>query len=132
MADERKFKFISPGVFIDEIDNSQLPAEPGDNWTLGHRHSPPGTSSMVPVTINSFSELVETFGEPNAGTAIAADALRDWDRQSAPSSYGLYAAQAWLEKQCAPDLCMRLAGEQDPDAHSCWLEQAGKPERSVR
>ena len=30
MADNssRKFKFISPGVFIDEIDNSQLPATP--------------------------------------------------------------------------------------------------------
>ena len=26
----RKFKFISPGVFINEIDNSQLPALPGD------------------------------------------------------------------------------------------------------
>jgi hypothetical protein len=30
MADERKFKFISPGVFINEIDNSQLPEEPGE------------------------------------------------------------------------------------------------------
>jgi len=30
MADNatRKFKFVSPGVFIDEVDNSQLPAEP--------------------------------------------------------------------------------------------------------
>ena len=24
----RKFKFISPGVFLNEIDNSQLPNEP--------------------------------------------------------------------------------------------------------
>ena len=30
MADPTsKFKFISPGVFIDEIDNSQLPVTPG-------------------------------------------------------------------------------------------------------
>ena len=30
MADNssKKFKFISPGVFVDEIDNSQLPATP--------------------------------------------------------------------------------------------------------
>ena len=31
MADNpsSRFKFISPGVFVDEIDNSQLPSEPG-------------------------------------------------------------------------------------------------------
>ena len=26
---ERKFKFVSPGVFINEIDNSEIPREPG-------------------------------------------------------------------------------------------------------
>jgi len=25
-----KFKFVSPGIFLKEIDNSQLPAAPGD------------------------------------------------------------------------------------------------------
>ena len=25
----KKFKFVSPGVFLSEIDNSQLPKEPG-------------------------------------------------------------------------------------------------------
>ena len=32
MADNpsRKFKFISPGVFVNEIDNSQIPDTPGD------------------------------------------------------------------------------------------------------
>ena len=28
MADTRKFRFVSPGVFLDEIDNSQLPRTP--------------------------------------------------------------------------------------------------------
>jgi hypothetical protein len=92
MADERKFKFISPGVFIDEIDNSQLPAEPGTIGPLVIGTAPQGPA-MVPVTVNSFSDLVETFGEPNAGQP-SQDAFRT-GQLSAPS-YGLYAAQAWL------------------------------------
>ena len=27
---ERKFKFVSPGIFVNEIDNSQLARVPGD------------------------------------------------------------------------------------------------------
>ena len=27
---EKKFKFVSPGIFLKEIDNSQLPAQEGD------------------------------------------------------------------------------------------------------
>ena len=113
MADERKFKFISPGVFIDEIDNSQLPAEPGTIGPLVIGTAPQGPA-MVPVTINSFSDLVETFGEPNAGQP-AEDAFRT-GQLSAPS-YGLYAAQAWLRNN-APLTFMRLVGEQDPDANT--------------
>jgi hypothetical protein len=116
MADERKFKFISPGVFINEIDNSQLPEEPGDIGPLVIGTAPQGPS-MVPVTINSFSELVETFGEPNAGKP-SADAWR-FGQQSAPS-YGLYAAQAWLRNN-APLTYVRLAGEQDPEATAAGL-----------
>ena len=67
MADNssRKFKFISPGVFIDEIDNSQLPAEPAaiGPVVIGQATKGPG---MTPITVSSFSEFVETFGEPQA------------------------------------------------------------------
>ncbi len=113
MADERKFKFISPGVFIDEIDNSQLPAEPGVIGPVVIGTAPQGPA-MVPVTVNSFSELVETFGEPNAGQP-ADDAWRN-GQLSAPS-YGLYAAQAWLRNN-APITYLRLIGEEDPDANT--------------
>ena len=111
MADERKFKFISPGVFIDEIDNSQLPAEQGAIGPLVIGTAPQGPA-MVPVTVNSFSDLVETFGEPNAGQP-ADDAWRN-GQLSAPS-YGLYAAQAWLRNN-APLTFLRLVGEEDPEA----------------
>ena len=68
MADNpsRKFKFISPGVFVDEIDNSQLPAEPTDVGPLVIGRSAKGPG-MTPVTITSFSDFVDTFGEPLPG-----------------------------------------------------------------
>jgi phage tail sheath protein FI len=113
MADERKFKFISPGVFIDEIDNSQLPATPGTIGPVVIGAAPQGPG-MVPVTVNSFSELVETFGEPNAGQP-SDDAWRN-GQLNAPS-YGLYAAQAWLRNN-APLTFVRLLGEEDPDANT--------------
>ena len=65
MADNssRKFKFISPGVFIDEIDQSELPAEIGPIGPviIGRTRQGPG---MKPVTVSSFQDFVETFGAP--------------------------------------------------------------------
>jgi len=54
-----KFKFVSPGVFITEIDNSQLPALPEriGPLVIGRAEKGPG---MVPVRVESFSEYVET------------------------------------------------------------------------
>ena len=67
MADNssRKFKFISPGVFINEIDNSQVPQTPGDIGPVVIGLATKGPM-MTPVTVNSFSDFVETFGEPTA------------------------------------------------------------------
>ena len=62
MADNssRKFKFISPGVFTKEIDNSQLPAVAGDVGPviIGKSQKGPG---MKPVSVSSFAEFVEVF-----------------------------------------------------------------------
>ena len=61
-----KFKFVSPGIFIDEIDNSQLPNVP---TTLGPAiigRLPKGPG-MRPIQVNSFSEFVEVFGNPVPG-----------------------------------------------------------------
>ena len=62
----KSFKFVSPGIFVNEVDNSQLPRLPDEMGPviIGRAERGPG---MVPVKINSFSEFVETFGEPIAG-----------------------------------------------------------------
>jgi len=90
---EKSFKFISPGVFVNEIDQSQLPAE---NLALGPiviGRSLRGPA-MVPVTVRSFDEFVQKFGEPVAGIS-ADDVWRDGNLMG--PTYGSYAMQAWLK-----------------------------------
>jgi hypothetical protein len=88
----KKFKFVSPSVKIAEIDNSQLTAVGGDIGTLviGRANRGP---AMKPVTVSSFSEFVETFGEPTAQTTNG-DIWRD--NIVVGPTYGVYAAQAAL------------------------------------
>ena len=51
-----KFKFVSPGVYINEIDNSQLPrlSDPIGPVIIGRSERGP---SMRPTQINSFSDF---------------------------------------------------------------------------
>ena len=113
MADNssRKFKFISPGVFVNEIDNSQLPQLPNPIGPLviGRSSRGPG---MKPVTVSSFNEFVETFGNPVPGGS-GDDVWRLGNFTS--TMYGPYAAQAWLVNNPTVTY-VRLLGEQDPDA----------------
>ena len=92
MADNatRKFKFVSPGVFIDEVDNSQLPEDATGVGpiVIGRSAKGPG---MKPVTVNSFSDFVETFGNPVPGGS-GDDVWREGNHTAA--TYGPYAAQA--------------------------------------
>ena len=51
-----KFKFVSPGVFVNEIDNSQLPrpaAEIGP-VVVGRFQRGPG---LVPVTVGTYADF---------------------------------------------------------------------------
>ena len=57
----KKFRFVSPGVFVNEIDNSQLP-KAGVGMgpvVIGRSRKGPG---MQPVMVESFSEFEQTFG----------------------------------------------------------------------
>jgi len=115
MADNssRKFKFISPGVFISEIDNTQLPQIAGDIGPVVIGLSTKGPM-MTPTTVDSFADFVETFGEPTAGNQ-GSDMWRNNSLQA--PTYGSYAAQAWLKNN--PTLTyVRLGGEQDPEAEA--------------
>ena len=109
----KSFKFVSPGVFVNEVDNSQLNRLPDAMGPviIGRAERGPG---MVPVTINSFAEFVETFGEPIAGNQ-ASDVWRQGNRLG--PTYGAFAAQAYL-RNGSPVTFVRLLGEAHPDAAS--------------
>ena len=94
MADNssRKFKFISPGVFIKEIDNSELPAVPAEVGPLLIGRARKGPANK-PIQITSYSDFVQTFGNPSAGNE-GGDVWRVGDF-NAPT-YAPFAAKAWL------------------------------------
>jgi hypothetical protein len=107
-----KFRFVSPGVQIAEIDNSQLPQIPENIGPviIGTANQGPG---LRPVKVSSFSEFVEIFGSPEAGNK-GGDIWRDGGYGVAPT-YGAYAAQAWL-KNNNPITYVRLLGRANTDA----------------
>ena len=111
MSDARKFKFISPGIFLKEIDNSQLPAAQTEVGPviIGRAQKGP---AMRPYTVESFSDFVNVFGEPVAGGSGG-----DYFRQGniAGPTYGAYAAQAYLDAAVGPITYVRMLGEQHPD-----------------
>lgn len=107
----KKFKFVSPGVFINEIDNSQLPAtfDKLGPVIIGRTERGP---SMRPVRIESFSEFINVFGNPIPG-GQGGDVWRDGN-YTAPT-YAAYSAQAWL-RNSGPCTVVRLLGIEDSQA----------------
>ena len=101
----KKFKFVSPGVFLNEIDNSILPREPRDigPMVIGRALRGP---AMRPVTVDSFEEFVNLYGAPVPG-GDGDDVWRNGNKLT--PMYGTYAAQAWLKN--SPTITyFRLAG----------------------
>jgi len=107
----QKFRFVSPGIFIDEIDRSQLPKIPGaiGPVVIGRSERGPG---LTPVKLNSYLDFVNIFGNPQRGVG-SNDVWRNGNN-TAPT-YGAYAAQAYL-KNSAPLTFVRLLGAESPDA----------------
>ena len=106
-----KFKFVSPGVQVAEIDNSQLPAEPtaAGPVIIGRAERGP---AMQPTEVNSFSEFVTMFGMPWPGRDTN-DIWRNGNKMA--PSYGVYAAQAYL-RNSSPLTFVRLLGKENADA----------------
>lgn len=104
-----KFKFVSPGVQVAEIDNSQLPDTPAEVGPVivGRSRRGPG---LRPVQVNSMSEFVEIFGNPIPGGETQ-DVWRNPD--AVAPAYGTYAAQAYL-RNSSPITYVRLLGDADP------------------
>ena len=103
-----KFDFISPGVQLREIDESQVPTVPANPGILliGRARSGP---AMQPVRINSMTDFTSIFGELIDG-APQGDPWRTGNT-TAPN-YAGYAAQAYLAANIGPVNFVRLLGKQ--------------------
>ena len=104
----KNYRFVSPGVFVNEIDNSQLPASPAGIGPVLIGRAAKGPA-LRPTTVNSFSEFVQIFGNPAPG-ASGNDVWREGSSTQAPT-YGAYGAQAYL-RNSSPLTFIRLLGAQ--------------------
>ena len=124
----KSFKFVSPGVFINEIDNSFRPREQDAIGPVVVGRASRGIS-MRPVAVESYSEFVEGFGDTVPGMG-SGDIYRDGNYQS--PMYGTYAAKAFLNANVAPLTYVRLLGQQSSvndgtaDAQAGW-QTTGNP-----
>ncbi len=107
----KQFKFVSPGIFINEIDRSNHPATPGavGPVIIGRTKRGP---AFRPTKIESFSDYLEVFGEPVPG-AQGDDAWRSGVPHG--PTYASYAAQAYLRNN-GPVTVVRTLGSQADDA----------------
>ena len=108
----KSFKFVSPGVFINEIDNSFIPRSADEIGPVVVGRATRGLA-MQPIKVQSYSEFVEVFGDTVPGGG-GGDVSRDGNYQS--PMYGTYAAKAFLASNVAPLTYIRLLGEQSADA----------------
>ena len=117
----KKFKFVSPGVFLKEVDQSQIPrpVAPIGPTIIGRAKRGP---ALIPIQVNSYSEFVELFGEPIAGGGGSGDGWRDGN-YDAPT-YAPYAAQAWLANSQTVNF-VRLLGVQDDTPTATTSNNAG-------
>ena len=104
----KNFKFVSPGVFINEIDNSFIPRNAPEIGPVVVGRARRGLA-MTPVKVESYSKFVEMFGDtvPGGGNS---DIYREGNYTS--PMYGGYAAKAFLRSNVAPVTYVRLLGQQ--------------------
>ena len=128
---ERKFRFVSPGIFINEVDNSQLPNDLPDVGPIiiGRADYGPG---MRPIRVNSPSEFIEFYGNPIPG-GRGDDVWRDGNYTG--PTYGAYAAMAYLRAGVGPVNYVRLLGSQSPTAtagqEAGWMAGAATPSTTL-
>ena len=116
----KSFKFVSPGVFINEIDNSFIPRSADAIGPVVIGRSRRGLA-MTPVKVSSYSDFVTEFGDTVAGSG-GGDVYRDGNYQS--PMYGTYAAKAFLQAQVAPLTYIRLLGQHTSTGNSAGGDAA--------
>ena len=108
----RKFDFASPGIQLNEIDQSQVPEETTEDGILLIGTSLKGPA-LKPVKVKDLDSFIEVFGAPQSGKpGNSADIWRDGNRHG--PTYASYAAQAHLAAGTSPVTFIRLLGENDP------------------
>jgi hypothetical protein len=117
----KNFKFVSPGVFINEIDNSFRPRTLDTIGPVIVGRSTKGLA-MQPVTVQSYSDFVTQFGDTVPGNA-GGDVYRNGNYQS--PMYGTYAAKAFMNANVAPVTYIRLLGQQTTTNDGTDAAQAG-------
>ena len=117
----KNFKFVSPGVFINEIDNSFIPRTPDNIGPVIIGRSSKGLA-MQPTRVESFSDFVTMFGDTVPGNR-GGDVYREGNHQS--PMYGTYAAKAFLNSNVAPLTYVRLLGEQSVNNRNTAAAKAG-------
>jgi hypothetical protein len=118
----KKFKFVSPGIFLSEVDNSQLPAikQAVGPVIIGRTRMGP---SMRPVKVESPSEFIQVFGNPVPGGGSGGDVWRAGNLTG--PTYAAYAAMAYLKANVGPITMVRLLGEENPEAADTTTALAG-------
>ena len=117
----KNFKFVSPGVFINEIDESFITEPPPNIGPVVIGRAEKGLA-MQPIRVESYQEFVEQFGETVPGKG-GGDVYRDGNNQS--PMYSTYAAKAFLRANVAPLTYIRLLGQQSVNKTSAAAAQAG-------
>jgi hypothetical protein len=109
----RKFDFVSPGVQITEVDQSQIETPLEDDGLLVIGRAKTGPAGK-PVRVTSLQNFIDVFGKPISGKgSINDDVWRDGNNQG--PTYASYAAQAWLASETSPLTFVRLLGEDSPN-----------------
>jgi len=113
MSGANKYRFVSPGIQIKEIDRSQVNNQNDavGPVIIGRARRGPG---MVPVKVRSYEEFVQIFGEPVRGSTDG-DIWREGNL-TAPA-YASWAAKAYLANS-SPLTFVRLMGSEHPEATS--------------
>ena len=117
----KSFKFVSPGVFIHEIDNSFIPKSADAIGPVVIGRAQRGLA-LQPIKVQSYSDFVTMFGDTVPGGG-GGDIYRDGNTTS--PMYGTYAAKAFLRANVAPLTYVRLLGRQAPDNNASADALAG-------
>ena len=110
-----RFDFVSPGIILNEVDESILPAIVSDDLgpvIIGRSLSGP---AMKPIRVKSLEDFNEIFGLGISGKGNKFNDIWRYGHLLGPT-YAVYAAQAHLASESTPVTFLRLLGEKSDDA----------------